>query len=420
MKIVRSKTENRSRPTRHAPLHTFGIASRRIILQLFVTSLVLSTFQSTLAEQKPEEPKPEPAETSPRPATTEKEPAPEGKKEEAESPEKKARREEELKLLKQQMLFAPSTERRQAIHQVERLDKESEQKYFLDTLRKLALEDMDPLVREASVRLLADIKDKDSGDTFLKALEDNIRPVMREALRGIARIELKSAEARIFELLKKEEFKENDNVTVGMIRTLADLDSQIAADFLTEVYAKDDTNLEIQRAILLYYGNAEVKSKKDWLTEILTDKNEDIVSRSYAANALGKIKSPDSVEPLKSVLQEIRDLRSSRERARHNPLKQQAILALIRLDDKSILPELKAAALDDDASVRLRAVKQIGQLKIEEFRDMLEYKAKHEPSRSVKKAAQEALDIMDGKKEAEGDEDSPEASEDPKETEKSE
>tara|TARA_B100001939_G_scaffold239196_1_gene206686 strand:+ start:203593 stop:204756 length:1164 start_codon:yes stop_codon:yes gene_type:complete len=340
--------------------------------------------------------------------------------EKKEDPDKAAKRQEELDLLKQQMLFAPSTERRQAIHHVERLEKESEQQFFLDTLRKLALNDMDPLVREAAVRLLADIKDKGSGDTFLKALEDDTRPVMREALRGIARIELKSAEARIFELLKKEEFKENDNVTVGMIRTLAELESKIAADFLSEVYAKDDTNLEIQRSILLYYGNAEIATKKDWLTDILKDKNEDIVSRSYAANALGKIKSPDSVEPLKGVLQEIRDLRSSRERARHNPLKQQAILALIRLDDKSILPELKAAALDDDATVRLRAVKQIGQLKIEEFREMLEYKAKHEPSRSVKKAAQEALDIMDGKKEADGDEDSPDASEEQKETEKPE
>ncbi|MBU42716.1 MAG: hypothetical protein CMN76_05820 [Spirochaetaceae bacterium] len=315
------------------------------------------------------------------------------------------KRQEELELLKQKMLYAPSTERRQAIHHVERLEKESERKFFLDILRKLALEDMDPLVREASVRLLADIKDEGSADTFLKALDDDMRPVMREALRGIGRIDLKSADARIFELLKKEEFKENDNVTVGMIRTLSDLESKIASDFLAEIYKKDDTNLEIQRAILLYYGNAEVDAKKAWLTEILTDKNEDIVSRSYAANALGKIKSKDSIEPLKDVLKEIRDLRSSRERARHNPLKQQAILALIRLDDKSILPELKAAALDDDASVRLRAVKQIGQLKITEFRDMLEYKAKHEPSRSVKKAAQEALDIMDGKKEADGDED---------------
>lgn len=316
-----------------------------------------------------------------------------------------AERQKELNLLKQQMLFAPSTERRQAIHQVERLKKESEQEFFLETLRKLALEDMDPLVREASIRLLADIKDKGSADVFQKALDDDMRPVMREALRGLGRIEQKSSAQRIFELLQEEEFKENDNVTVGMIRTLADLESKIAADFLAGIYAKDDTNLEIQRAILLYYGNAKVEGRKDWLTEILKDKNEDIIARSYAANALGKIKSPDSVEPLKDVLEEIRNLRSSRERARHNPLKQQAILALIRLDDKSILPELKAAALDDDASVRLRAVKQIGQLKIQEFRDMLEYKAKHEPSRSVKKAAQEALDILDGKAEAEGDED---------------
>ncbi|MEQ8350186.1 MAG: HEAT repeat domain-containing protein [Leptospiraceae bacterium] len=395
------------------PHFTGAVLLRKCSLLLLSLVFLPGLISPLMAEEKPDRAKPatEESEKSEKPATTTEESKKKpSEKETKKDPKKQARREEELQLLKQQMLYAPSTERRQAIHQVERLEEESEQKYFLDTLRKLALEDMDPLVREASVRLLADIKDSGSGPTFLKALEDDMRPVMREALRGIGRIELKTADTRIFELLKKEEFKENDNVTVGMIRTLAELESQIAADFLAEVYARDDTNLEIQRAILLYYGNAEIEAKKKWLTDILTDKNEDIVSRSYAANALGKIKSTESIEPLKGVLKEIRDLRSSRERARHNSLKQQAILALIRLDDKSILPELKAAALDDDASVRLRAVKQIGQLKITEFRDMLEYKAKHEPSRSVKKAAQEALDIMDGKKEAEGDEDSPEVS----------
>lgn len=390
------------------PSHPIRLALAYVcfLLILLPAGAVLPEAPSAKEPQK-EKPAPDAkpgADKTEKPASPTSESEEPGKKP-AEKKKSAEERQKDLDLLKQQMLFAPSTERRQAIHQVERLKEESEQKFFLETLRKLALEDMDPLVREAAVRLLADIKDKGSADVFQKALEDEMRPVIREALRGIARIELKTAENQIFELLKKEEFKENDNVTVGMIRTLADLDSKIAADFLSEIYAKDDTNLEVQRAILLYYGNAEIQARKDWLTEILKDKNEDIVSRSYAANALGKIKSPDSVEPLKGVLEEIRNLRSSRERARHNPLKQQAILALIRLDDKSILPELKAAALDDDASVRLRAVKQIGQLKIEEFREMLEYKASHEPSRSVKKAAQEALDILDGKKESDGDAD---------------
>ena len=354
-----------------------------------------------------------PNETNPGPAESKKgEPDKKSETEKKADPDAAKKRQKELDLLKQAILYAPSTERRQAIASVARL-KEDEQKEFLEPLRKLAADDMDPLVREAAVRLLADLKDKGSGDVFIKALDDQIRPVVREALRGLGRIEQKTAETRIFELLQKEEFKENDNVTVGMIRTLADLKSTVAADFLADVYAKDDTNLEVQRSIILYYGNAGVSAKKDWLTKILTDKNEDVISRSYAANALGKLKQPDSVEPLKAVLKEIRELRSSRERAQHNALKQQAILALIRLDDKSILPELKAAALDDDASVRLRAVKQIGQLKIKEFRDLLEYKAKHEPSRSVKAAAQEALDIIDGKKNAEDgdDTDEPQSSE---------
>jgi HEAT repeat protein len=402
------KRIERSRKTLRAEVALFLFTTLSLVLAIPVGSLT--------AEQASPEPD-EAAIAEPSPLAAEDTPAANETEAQGPSAGPDEKRRENLELLKEKMLYAPSTERRKAISHVERLEEKEEQKFFLETLRGLAVEDMDPLVREAAVRLLADLKDEGSGPTFLKALEDDMRPVMREALRGIGRIELNSAQEQIFTLLKEEEFKENDNVTVAMIRTLADLESKVASDFLSEVYKKDDTNLEIQRAILLYFGDAAIAEKKAWLTEILIDKNEDIVSRSYAANALGKIKAPDSTGPLKDVLKEIRDLRSSRERARHNPLKQQAIVALIRMGDKSILPELKAAALDDDATVRLRAVKQIGQLKVTEFRPMLEYKAEHEPSRSVKKAAQEALDILDGKVEADNTEEEPESNEEATPTE---
>jgi HEAT repeat protein len=76
----------------------------------------------------------------------------------------------------------------------------------------------------------------------------------------------------------------------------------------------------------------------------------------------------------------------------------QIIASLILLKDEEVREILYAMARDDDEQVRLRAVHQIGQLKIEDARQLLTYKSKYDPSARVQKEAKKALSLLDGQK----------------------
>ncbi|MCB1309022.1 MAG: HEAT repeat domain-containing protein [Leptospiraceae bacterium] len=304
-------------------------------------------------------------------------------------------RAEALDAMRRQIQFAPSSERRTAIHKIKNLE-ETEQPPFVTLIQKLAVEDADPLVRAACIDVLTELEDSSSEQVFLKALEDRNRDVVQAALSGLTRIEAKGAGEPVARLVREEDFQENNQILGGMIRLLGKIKYTPIAPFLEEKARDNNTNPEIVQTIVLYFGRAGVNDSYDYLLELAKDSSASVTTRAYAVNSLGHLGNRNCIADLQTELQNIKDIPDSRERARFNTLKVHLLASLARLGDESVHAEILAAARDDNAGVRTRAVEQIAAARITAGRELLEYMSEHDPDRRVQQAAKKALSELNG------------------------
>lgn len=319
-----------------------------------------------------------------------------------------AKRKEALDHLRRRMEFSSSTDRRNAIRDVKRLAKDEQPSFFV-LLVRMAKTDADIAVREAAMRLLAEegVETPEGKEAYLAGLDDPDRNVRIEALKGIRRVSLKQADERLARLILESDLQKGDVVVHTAIRTVGHLGYQSPELVDRFLKALDDgtTELESRRAILLYAGAVRVGAMRERLVKILASPTDDLVMRSYAANALGKIAAKDGGtangedreairKGLQSALEEVRNMRDVRERTRFSMLKQQCILALIRMGDESMKAEIRAAAQDDDAGVRYRSVRYMGELKLTEYEELISFMAKHDESPRVRKEAERVLKGM--------------------------
>ena len=93
-------------------------------------------------------------------------------------------------------------------------------------------------------------------------------------------------------------------------------------------------------------------------------------------------------------MDKINETKSKLDIKRLSNLKIYSIAALVLLGDTEILKDLVSYAKDDDANVRLRAVKQLGEIDNKEVIELLEYKAQRDPSKKVQEVAKKALEDL--------------------------
>lgn len=321
----------------------------------------------------------------------------EARKSETESKEKDAaKRKSNLDALQKKILYANSTERRNGIAKIKDLN-ESEKGPFVELLKKLAIEDLDYFVRESSVRTLGEMDRKDAEDVLIKALDDKKSDVQRSAIHSLSEIESKKP-LPVFEMIKKQDLSEYSTLNTAAIRLLGDMKYKEASSYFNEKMKDPKINPENKRAILLFYGSSGAVEMKDTLLDTARDEGEQLTMREYAVNSLGRLNDKSAIPELKNIYGSIRSLNSKQERLKFSRLKLQIITALIRLGDDSVVPEIIAAAKDDDSNIRLRAIRQIGEMKLVSAKSLLEFKAEHDESAQVKKAAKESLEIINGKK----------------------
>ena len=306
---------------------------------------------------------------------------------------------EEFISLTNKIKYLNTTERIYAIKSLEKLT-EDDKKRFYDLLADISLNDFDVAIKEKALAFLADEKascDK-CIESYKKNLFDNEEKVQLQALKGIENLQLKNLNEEIKEILKKTDFKENSIFANALLRTIGNLqyNQKEISQILLEKFKDEETNKELKRSIILYAGSAQNMDFKEILLQIIQEKDdEDVILMAYAVNSLGKlaqdIDKTEITEKLKKMYNDIMSVNSPKERTKYNPLKQQIILALIRLGDDSIQEELKKMALDDDANIRLKALEYIEDLELKDFKDLVEVKYKYDPSKSVKNKAKAIL-----------------------------
>lgn len=296
-----------------------------------------------------------------------------------------------VEVMRVKILHSSSTDRRNEIRKYKNL-KPEEQAKLLPVILKLCTEDMDSLVRETAIRILSELKEKKAEAAFLAALKDKQEDVQLAAISGLREIESKSAGQPIYSLMQTLDPKKDVNRYTSAVRALGTLDYKADLPALIKLAEASDTHEEVRRSIILYLGDIKAAEGREFLTKLLKNEEKEPDLRAYAANSLGRMKDTSSVPVLKEVLENIRNLKNQRDRVRMSRLRFQGMVALMRLGDRSMVPEIMAAARDDDPTVRLRAVRQLGEMRIAETKELLEYKAKYDENPRVKKAAQQALD----------------------------
>lgn len=289
------------------------------------------------------------------------------------------------------ILHSSSTDRRNEIRKYKNL-KPEEQAKLLPVILKLCTEDMDSQVRETSIRILTELKEKKAEAVFLAALKDKQEDVQLAAISGLREIESKSAGEPIYTLMKTLDPKKDVTRYTSAVRALGALEYKADLPALIKQAEGSETHEEVRRSIILYLGDIKAVEGREFLVKLLKNEEKEPDLRAYAANSLGRMKDTSAVPVLKEVLENIRNLKNQRDRVRMSRLRFQGMVALMRLGDRSMVPEIMAAAKDDDPTVRLRAVRQLGEMRIAETKELLEYKAKYDENARVKKAAQQALD----------------------------
>ncbi len=276
----------------------------------------------------------------------------------------------------------------------------AEQKSLLPELKKTC-QSPDPLVLRKMAEFIGNAPFGDLDEELTRFLGDkNNEQLFFSTVGALAKKKPTSALPAIIKEIKEQDFSKPGNRLPDAVHLLIIYKDSSLQPFLMEKLNAADTYADYRSGILKYLGETKPwsESTKAQVLKLYKDEAEPLTVRGSAAYALGKAEIAEAKPILKESLTKIEALKSSDEKKRYTRFRMQIIASLILLKDNEVRDILYAMARDDDELVRVRAIHQIGQLKIAESRELLEYKAKFDPSMKVQKEAKKALALLDGDK----------------------
>ena len=301
--------------------------------------------------------------------------------------------------IREALKFGNSQQVRDALNTLTRLNT-AEQKSLLPELKKTCLSP-DPLVLRKMAEFIGNAPFNDLDEELTRFLGDkNNEQLFFSTVGALAKKKPASALPAIIKEIKEQDFSKPGNRLPDAVHLLIIYKDSSLQPFLMEKLNAADTYADYRSGILKYLGEAKPwsESTKAQVLKLYKDEAEPLTVRGSAAYALGKAEIAEAKPILKESLTKIEALKSSDEKKRYTRFRMQIIASLILLKDNEVRDILYAMARDDDELVRVRAIHQIGQLKIAESRELLEYKAKFDPSMKVQKEAKKALALLDGDK----------------------
>jgi HEAT repeat protein len=290
--------------------------------------------------------------------------------------------------------FGSNRERKEAMREVIHFPREHAEELFKAISTILANEN-DMGVKVFCLRTLAEVEYNKEPQNIISTLSDKNEDVKEAAISAVQRLKIEEATPDLLNFIKNQDFSKNQAITASAITALSELrNGKQAAEFLEEKFKEKSTHTNIRSAIALYFGKVKDLRAEAALIDVAIDENEEPMTRAFAVNALGKMNSQKSIPKIKSILDKINESKSKLDIKRLSNLKIYSIAALVILGDTEILKDLVSYAKDDDANVRLRAVKQLGEIDNKEVIELLEYKAQRDPSKKVQEVAKKALEDL--------------------------
>lgn len=304
-----------------------------------------------------------------------------------------------LNRIRDALKYGNSQQVRDALNTLSRLT-EAEQKSLLPELKQTC-KSQDGLVIRKMAEFIGNAPFKDLDDELARFLKDKTHEqVFFSTVGALARKKPASALPVLIEEIREQDFSKPGNRIPDAVHLLTVYKDTSLQPYLVEKLQAADTYADYRSGILKYLGESTPWNEqlKGQVLKLFQDDAEPLTVRGSAAYALGKAQVNEARSILKDALSKIDNLKSADEKKRYTRFRMQIIASLILLKDNEVREILYAMARDDDEIVRARAIHQIGQLKIEDARELLLYKSKFDPSARVQKEAKKALSALDGQK----------------------
>lgn len=295
-------------------------------------------------------------------------------------------------IIEKVLKFGSNKERKEAMRELSHLSTEG-----LDELVKIVSDtlanDTDNGIKVSCLRTLAELEVKTESKNIIEAVKNKSDDVKDAAIHTIQKLKIEEASEELGSFLKNQDFTKSSTLVSATINTLSELESgKNSSEFLENKFRDKTTSLDLRSSIALYFGKIKDNKAESALLDVATDDSEDVTLRSYSVNSLGKMHSPRAVSELRTMLAKINESKSKTDIKKNSGLKLYVISALILLGDKDILKDLIVYAKDDDPAVRLRAIKQLGEVPDPNVIELVEYKAQRDPNRKVQELAKKIIE----------------------------
>ncbi len=288
--------------------------------------------------------------------------------------------------------FGIQKNRLDAVNRMQLIKSEKLHGELYDKLVELIDTELDANVKKKAIYTAGELKVKRTIKVIIKQLNDDSEDVVIAAIYALKELEAKKeSEDKLVAKLKKQELNENSNVTESLLNALGKFKSLKPLDFIIkQIEGDEEISRNTRQQFVLYLGKVESKKGEDVLIKIYTDEDEEKILRSYAVNSLSKIKSDKAKSEIRKTLKEIERF-AFKKRKKYYNLYIYSVTALAKMGDKAALPRLYNSAKSNNSSVRLKAVKLLGEINTKKTIDILKYKMQYDPSKSVKREAEKIL-----------------------------
>lgn len=295
--------------------------------------------------------------------------------------------------------YGTSMQVRDTIPKILKLE-ESKQKVFIPELKKLA-ESRDVLLRRKLAEMIGKLKWSELDPLLAKLLAAPEDEIFYAVVVSLQKKKIPEALPIMIEQIKEADFTKASNRVPDLLRLYGSYEDNTLCEFLFEVMNKEDTYQEFQFGILKYFAKVKpvYQPSIDFSMEKLKDEEEDLKVRAMAVYVLGQQKIAAAAEDLRNELKKIDEIADIDERRKYSQLRVNLIRSLTELEDENVISILIEMSRDDDEKVRLKAVEQLAELNLEKYRELIEYKAKYDPSLKVQKKAKSYIEEDDEEKE---------------------
>ncbi|MBR3543082.1 MAG: HEAT repeat domain-containing protein [Treponema sp.] len=256
---------------------------------------------------------------------------------------------------------------------------ENDDPRYSDELYDLFQETKSPAVRERILEYFTKFEDpclEDYAVTILNDPYDERASTVEQAFKYAAALKTKAAIPAVVTLLESE----NESYFTPALTTLGELGGEAEAEYLVQFLDRSDLTTAQRQALMKVLGKINASQTWDALVEIAQDDGENIFVRAYAAEAIGAMKKPESVEILSKLYEE-----------QDPTLRCYAVKGLAYFETKEAASVVVQAIKDSQYKVRLDAIDAASKMKLKDSIPYIIHRAKSDPEASVKKKAYEKL-----------------------------